>query len=352
MSPIASTQPAPSTLLAPRASERELPSLRWLDRFDERALALLLALAWLPSLAAALLWVAALLGSGATGPGESLGGATGLAWLPRWAPPLMQALALLASTALAGAAWRALSQRLQRLRGAADGHAHAAQAAAVGHAQTLGEVHTAQRLQHAAVDAAVGELARRTVALCGMLDANMQDAARAAADLEAIQDEERHALQLMSALRARLLSLAQHCQDLTEAAAATAPSQLDASARATDELGASAHAEMLHCHQLSERAGGAERLNERRIESMRRGTERLQFRAERALLEGQQLMVLTRQIQAVQAAALRQLEAVATPSAATAGPTAAPPVASASAGAVAGSGSASSYALGPSPGSS
>lgn len=157
---------------------------------------------------------------------------------------------------------------------------------------------------------AIGEAARRTIALCGMLDSDMQDAERAQADVEAIQDEERNALQLMAALRSRLLVLVQHCQSLAEAARTAARSSA-APADAIDALAAAAAAELTQCHQLSERIGGAERMNERRIDSMRRSTDRLLCRAERGMHEAQQLMVLTRQVQAAQAASLQQLEQIA-----------------------------------------
>ena len=99
----------------------------------------------------------------------------------------------------------------------------------------------------------------------------MQDAERASADLDAIHDEELHSLQLMAALRSRLLALAQHCQALGEGGQAAPP---NAAARRGRRRWTSwppaVGAEITHRHQLSERVGGAERLNERRIESMRR----------------------------------------------------------------------------------
>jgi hypothetical protein len=157
---------------------------------------------------------------------------------------------------------------------------------------------------------AIGEIARRTVALCGMLDSDLQDAERANADLDAIQDEERHALQLMAALRAHLLALAHRCQTLGEGARAAAPQGDDAIGSIGDPID-TVSAEITQCHQLSERVGGAERMNERRIESMRLSTDRLMCRAERGMREAQQLMVLTRQIEATQAATLQRLEQMA-----------------------------------------
>jgi hypothetical protein len=175
-------------------------------------------------------------------------------------------------------------------------------------AAELADARVALQMHQQEIGAAVGELARRTVALCGMLDANVHDVESAQADLEAIQDEERGALQLMAALRARLLELVQHCHALAEAARAAQPS---ADLEAIDRLAQAAAGELTQCHQLSERVGGAERLNERRIESMRRSTDRLLHRAERGMHEAQQLMVLTRQVQAAQGASLQRLEQIA-----------------------------------------
>jgi hypothetical protein len=175
-------------------------------------------------------------------------------------------------------------------------------------AAELADARVALQMHQQEIGAAVGELARRTVALCGMLDANVHDVESAQADLEAIQDEERGALQLMAALRARLLELVQHCHALAEAARAAQP---PADLEAIDRLAQAAAGELTQCHQLSERVGGAERLNERRIESMRRSTDRLLHRAERGMHEAQQLMVLTRQVQAAQGQSLQQLQRIA-----------------------------------------
>jgi hypothetical protein len=195
------------------------------------------------------------------------------------------------------AALQALGQaaaRLAQLRqDARQGNTIAARSA-----RELDAARTAMQLQHQDMRAAIGELARRTIALCGMLDSDRQDAESANADLEAIQDEERNVLQLMAALRGRLLALAGHCQALDARGAA-------------DVAGDPAGADLAQCHQLSERIGTAERMNDRRIESMRRSMDRLLGRAERGMVEAQQLMVLTRQAQAALAAALQQLEQVA-----------------------------------------
>jgi hypothetical protein len=172
------------------------------------------------------------------------------------------------------------------------------------------ELDAAQRalqLQALELRAAIGEAARRTIALCGLLDSGQQDAERASADLDAIHDEELHSLQLMGSLRSRLMALAQHCQALAEAAKRAAEPD-GQRAGAVDELAAAVAAELADCHQLSERVGGAERNNERRIVSMRRSAERVVCRAERGLREGQQLMLLSRQAEAALTTTLHRLE--------------------------------------------
>ncbi len=263
----------------------------------------------------------------------------------RWAPLGVVLAALLALLYLGACAWMAIFESLDLLRrgaqdlasgkppvrthglgtdevglalyelGAAGEHITrlrdaAAQGAGIAarSARELADAHLAMQLENLEARAAIGEIARRTVALCGMLDADTQDAERAGADLDAIQDEERHALQLMAALRSRLLVLAQRCQALGEAARMAASPQHGDAGASIGELTAAASAEISQCHQLSERVGGAERMNERRIESMRRSTDSLICRAERGMREAQQLMVLTRQIEASQAATLQRLE--------------------------------------------
>jgi hypothetical protein len=311
MSHTASAHPsAPSAPGAGNAWSLWTPGLRLMRGLRSRSQALLVLSSWLPLAAAALLWQGAIGGAAMDSLGAALDGRWDASAL-RWALSGLLLLTLLASAYLAVCAWLSLAQRLQRQDEAAAAQTQRLREMSARQSSVLAEAQAAMALQQAELRAAVGELARRTVALCGMLDAGVGDAARAAADLEAIQDEERHALQLMSSLRARLLSLAQHCQALGDAASAAAPSQLDAAPGSVAELSACAAAEIAHCHQLSERVGGAERLNERRIDSMRRNMERLQYRGERGLLDGQQLMVLTRQMQVVQGAAQRSLEQIA-----------------------------------------
>ena len=347
----------PVPVVVPRAGFSVwAPGLRLMRHLDLRRKALVLLLCtWLPLLLLLLLnGPTPLVDIPALDPLRDLvDGRFGAELGPRWAPLGILVAALLASLYLAACAWMAIFASLDLLlRGAQDMasgkpqlRAHgfgtdevgqaldalstagenmtrlrdtAAQGAGIAarSARELADAHLAMQLENLEVRSAIGEIARRTVALCGMLDSDTQDAERASADLDAIQDEERHALQLMAALRARLLALAQRCHALGEAARAAAEPQRGDAGGSIGELTDAAGAEITQCHQLSERVGGAERMNERRIESMRRATDSLVCRAERGMREAQQLMVLTRQIEASQAATLLRLEQMAACSAA------------------------------------
>lgn len=281
----------PAPLGVPRAaSSLWAPGLRLMRRLPWRLALLLWLGTWLALLAA--LWLLApALPEAWRAPALGLGGLLGVG--------------VLASCYLLVCAGRVWSERLEVLRDAArerDGQITRG-------VRELSEAREALQLQHQEIRGAIDEAARRTLALSGLIDAGMQDAGRAEADLEAIQDEERGALQLMAVLRSRLLTLAQHCQALAEAAHHGAAA--DQGETAVTDLSEAASAELMQCHQLSERIGGAERLNERRIESMRRATDRLNQRAERGIGEAQQLMALTRQVQAAQAAAQQRLQRMA-----------------------------------------
>ena len=353
-----STYPSPPVALPRAGFPLCTPGLRLMRQLDLRGKLLVLLLGtWLPLLLALLLWNQPMRLSALDPLHTLLDGRLGTQWGPRWAPLSLLALALLASLYLAACLRSSLSEGLELLRrgaqdmasgrphglaqgfgvdelgqalqalGAAGDQLERLRGAAQQQAGALARAHAALRLDNVEVRAAVGEIARRTVALCGMLDADSQDAERASADLDAIHDEERHALQLMAALRTRLLTLARHCHALREAAGEAVVSQLGELDGPALELGEAVGNEIAHCHQLSERVGGAERLNERRIESTRLGTDRLVCRTERGMREGQQLMVLTRQIQAAQAAAEAQLEQLAAGCAALAALGEAPPAA-------------------------
>lgn len=309
-----SAYPAAPPVLAPHSGgSLWSPGLRLMRPLPPRHKARLLLGTWGPLLAALLaallLWQAPFAMPALDPLQAALDGPLGSPQLLRWALLSLGAAALLAAGYLTVCAWMSLTEGLDLLRRDADEQALRLRDAAAQQARALAEAHTGLRQDHAELRAAVGEMARRTVALCGMLDADSQDAERAGADLEAIRDEERHALQLMAALRARLLGLAQLCQRLGEGAGPVVPSRLGEFDALTPADAAGA--EVAQCHQLSERVGGAERLNERRIDAMRLSTDRLVCRTERGLLEGQQLMLLTRQIQALQAAAQQRLEQLA-----------------------------------------
>ena len=285
------------------------PGLRLMQRLELGAgLGLLLLGTWLPLLLALLLWNQPLQLPALTPLHALLDGQFGMRLGAHWAPLGLVLVAVLVSLYLAVCLRRSLSEQALQTQAAAGERLEQLRGSARRHAEVLARAHAALRLDNVEVRAAIGEVARRTVALCGMLDADGQDAERASADLDAIRDEERHALQLMAALRARLLTLARHCEALREAAGEAIVSRLGEPDGPAVELGEAVGLEIANCHQLSERVGGAERQNERRIESMRLGTDRLVCRAERGLREGQQLMVLTRQIQASQAATEAQLE--------------------------------------------
>jgi hypothetical protein len=138
------------------------------------------------------------------------------------------------------------------------------------------------------------EIARRTVALAGMLDACSQAMESAAADLDALQDEERVVQKVLVTLRARLLAL-DHRNHALMRTALGGPGAADDPGALVKAVQA-AEAQVLHCHQLSERLGAAERGAARHVESLRRVAELLSHHAQRGLRESQQLMVLTRKV--------------------------------------------------------
>ena len=345
---------AASPAIVPQAGSSIWALGLWLMRqlSLRRKLLVLLLVAWLPLLALLVLLMngsTSRVGIAGLEPLRGLmDGRSGLEAVPRWAPLGVLAMVFLATLYLGACAWMALFAGLDRLRrgaqdmasgaphlrcggfgsdelgqalaaldAAAEGMAHlrdsARQHAGVvtRSARELADAHLAMQLEAIEVRAATNEIARRTISLCGMLDSDIKDAERASADLDAIHDEEVQTLQLMAALRSRLLSLAHHCQALGEAARAVVASRPKAADLSADELAAAAGVDITHCHQLSERVGGAERLNERRIESMRLSTDRLVCRAERGMREAQQLMVLSRRVEGSLATTLQRLEQMA-----------------------------------------
>lgn len=176
-------------------------------------------------------------------------------------------------------------------------------------ARHLCDAHLALQLSSQQIQSALGEAARRTLTLCGAFDACSKHAEAAGADLDAVQDEARHTQQLMSSLREQLLKLGGHAQALAGAVHYKPELSLrESAAPRADELLQALHAQIVHCHQLSERIGGAERSSQRRADAMRRCIEGLGFQAERGLREGHQVMVLTRQIEASLAEGAQWLE--------------------------------------------
>ena len=101
------------------------------------------------------------------------------------------------------------------------------------------------------------EIARRVAAASSMFDACSRAAEQAAADVQAMLDEERHAQKVLATLRSRLMLLDQCCHALARAALGAQPSppQRDA----VEPLAEAATRQVLHCHQLAERLGAAER---------------------------------------------------------------------------------------------
>jgi hypothetical protein len=175
--------------------------------------------------------------------------------------------------------------------------------------QDLHDAHLALQSSSQQVGAAIGETARRTISLCGAFDSCAKHVDVAGADLDAVQDEAEHTQQVMASLRAQLLTLGSHCQTLASTAHRTSDLAVpDEAAQQIEELLDALRAQIVHCHQLSERIGGAERSSQRRIDSIRRCIDGVSHQADRGLREGHQVMVLTRQIEASLAEGSQWLE--------------------------------------------
>jgi hypothetical protein len=175
--------------------------------------------------------------------------------------------------------------------------------------QDLHDAHLALQSSSQQVGAAIGEAARRTISLCGAFDSCAKHVDVAGAELDAVQDEAEHTQQVMASLRAQLLSLSSHCQAFASTAHRTGDLAVaDEAAQQIEELLDALRAQIVHCHQLSERIGGAERSSQRRVDSIRRCIEAVGHQADRGLREGHQVMVLTRQIEASLAEGSQWLE--------------------------------------------
>ncbi len=161
-------------------------------------------------------------------------------------------------------------------------------------------------VDHARIQMAVDEIARRVMGSSGLLDSCATTSQAALADLEALQDEERHAQKVLVALRARLMALNQRNHALVQAALATPASQEDRTAM--PKFAQAAQAQVLHSHQLAERLSATERSHGMRMTALQRNLEVVAAHAERGLIEAQQLMHLTRCITDALLSAGRRLD--------------------------------------------
>jgi len=150
------------------------------------------------------------------------------------------------------------------------------------------------RAEHAHIQAAVDEIARRVISSSGLLDCCAKAAHAALADLEALQDEAQHAQKMLATVRARLLALDQRSSALTLAALDAQPGAQPRAA--LEKLAQAVQMQTLHCHQLAERLTLQDRSHGPRMRSMRQGIDAIELHAERGLRESQQLMMLTRKI--------------------------------------------------------
>lgn len=317
------------------------PGLRLVQRRGSRTKALLLLLLfWLALLLLSMLalkWMKGAAPAGLLIEGlklEPLRGMVGAAWpLLYWATPGVLGVALLAVLYLAACTWMSMDDRpgARWPRSEAGGgpvpgglHSHDDQrrapmsarpddlAALRRSTQELAVIHLALQLSNQQVGAAIAEAGRRTLTSCGAFDSCTKHVDVAGADLDAVQDEALHTQQVMSALRAQLLKLSGHCHALGSVARRPSDSAVLADeTKHIDEQLAVMGTEIGHCHQLTERIGGAERSSERRIDSIRRCIEGLGHHVERGLREGQQVMALTRQIETSLAEGARQLQQLA-----------------------------------------
>ena len=336
-----SAYPSMAALEARRESTLWSPGLRLMQHRGPRVRGLLLVLlSWLAILLLSMLtlnWVGAQVPVVLTNEGLlPIRSIAESAWpYVHRASPAVVGVALLAVLYLAVCAWMSLADPTptsrpgteggaarQELPGpqeaadevAADMQADRDEPGALRHPmQDVYDAHLALQLSSQQVGAAIGETARRTISLCGAFDACSKKVDAAGADLDAVQDESAHTQQLMASLRENLLTLGGHCQALGSTAQHMAGSaESTAAAPRIDELLDLLHAQIVHCHQLSERIGSAERSSLRRIESIRRCIDSVGHQADRGLREGHQVMVLTRQIEASLAEGSQWLEELGT----------------------------------------
>ncbi|MEO7852889.1 MAG: methyl-accepting chemotaxis protein [Rubrivivax sp.] len=182
---------------------------------------------------------------------------------------------------------------------------------------------------------AIGEVARRTIAFCGLLDDCGKEVERAVADVNAMQDEARHSGLAMAGLRARMLALSGKSREiahvvqmmesvalqtkllalnaLVEAAHAgphgkgfavvaqevrSLALRNEEAARAIRDIISSSITEIEECHRMTERTSEAVHTTDQRIEAVHRSMGDIVRQTERGMLESHQVMGLTRQVEA------------------------------------------------------
>jgi methyl-accepting chemotaxis protein len=233
-----------------------------------------------------------------------------------------------------GRALRSLSDAAERMSGLFDAVNHgvsavsqASQEVAAGNGglvQRTGEVRVA-----------IGEVARRTIGFCGLLDDCGKEVGRAVADVNAMQDEARHSGHAMAGLRARMLALSGKSREighvvqmmesvalqtkllalnaLVEAAHAgphgkgfavvaqevrSLALRNEEAARAIRGIISSSITEIEECHRMTERTSEAVHTTDQRIEAVHRSMGDIVRQTERGMHESQQVMSLTRQVEA------------------------------------------------------
>jgi methyl-accepting chemotaxis protein len=233
-----------------------------------------------------------------------------------------------------GRALRSLSDAAERVSGLFDAVNHgvsavsqASQELAAGNGglvQRTGEVRTA-----------IAEVAKRTIAFCGLLDDCGKEVDRAVADVNAMQDEARHSGAAMAGLRARMLALSGKSREighvvqvmegvalqtkllalnaLVEAANAgphgkgfavvaqevrSLSLRNEEAARAIRGIINTSITEIEECHRMTERTSDAVHTTDQRIEAVHRSMGDIVRKTERGMIESHQVMGLTRQVEA------------------------------------------------------
>jgi methyl-accepting chemotaxis protein len=233
-----------------------------------------------------------------------------------------------------GRALRSLSDAAERMSGLFEAVTQGV--GAVSHAsQEVAAGNGGLALRTGEIRVAIGEVARRTIAFCGMLDACGKEVEHAVADVHAMQDEARHSGQVMAGLRARMLALSGKSRDighvvqmmqsvalqtkllalnaLVEAAHAgphgkgfavvaqevrSLALRNEEAARTIHGIISSSIAEIEECHRMTERASEAVQTTDQKIEAVHRSMGDIVRQTERGMSESQQVMGITRQVEA------------------------------------------------------